>query len=179
MDHRKIAMIVIMVLGGAAVLGSYVHGLATHSETSNELWGGVPLWLQPFYTVSMFLAAAGFFPMASFLIFRVDPEQTRIAGRFGFGLFNWLLTFITVPSALWMPLTFAMLEQPSALLWWAIRVDLAVVGVAALGMVLSLLALQPREARVHHGFAVVGAILLANQTAMLDAIVWPAFFPSP
>jgi hypothetical protein len=179
MDQRKTAMIIIMVLGGAAVLGSYVHGFATHPETSNDLWGGVPLALQPIYTVSMLLAAAGFFPMASYLVLRVDPDEARVAGRFGYSIFNWLLLFITVPSALWMPLTFAMLEQPSIGLWWIIRIDLAVVGLGAVGMVLSLLMLRPRGPKVHYILAVIGAIFLANQTAFLDAIVWPAYFPLP
>ncbi len=178
MDHRKIAMIVINVLGGAAVLGSYAHGLMTHPETSNDLWGGVPAGLQPFYTLSMLLAAAGYFPLVSFLLLRVDPDRARVAGRFGYSLFNWLFLFITIPSALWMPLTFAMLEHPSALLWMLIRIDLAIVGLAAVGMVASLLALRPREAKIHYALAIVGAVLLANQTALLDAIVWPVFFPS-
>jgi hypothetical protein len=179
MDRRKIAMIWINVLGGAAVLGSYVHGLWTNPTTSNALWGDVPEGLRPFYTISMLLAAAGYFPLTSFLLLRVDPDRARVAGRFGFGLFNWLYALITFASALWMPLTFAMIEHPSAVLWLVIRVDLAVVGLASVGMVASLLALHPREPKLHHTLAIVGAILLANQTALLDALVWPAFYPFP
>jgi hypothetical protein len=179
MDRRKIAMSLINVLGGAAVVGSYVHGFLTHPESSSALWGGVPEGLRPFYTVSMLLAAAGYFPLTSFLLLRVDPQRARIAGRFGYGLFNWLYAFITFASALWMPLTFAMIAQPSETLWIIIRFDLAIVGLASVGMVASLVALRPREPRLHYALAIVGALLLANQTALLDALVWPAFYLWP
>ena len=72
-----------------------------------------------------------------------------------------------------------MLEAPSAPLWWAIRAVLAVVGVASLGVLGALLALEPRGSRFAYGLAVAGCVLFCIQTALLDAIVWPAFFPFP
>jgi len=39
-----------------------------------------------------------------------------VAGRFGLDLFDALFAAILFASALWMPLTFVMLEAPSALL---------------------------------------------------------------
>ena len=177
MDRRKVTMIGINLLGGAAVLGSYAHGLLTHPETGPQLWGAVPEGLRPLYTVSMLLATAGYFPLTAYLLLRVDPDRASVAGRFGFGLFNWLYALITFPSALWMPLTLAMLENPGAGLWFLIRVDLAIVGLASLGMVSSLLALNQRRPRLHYALAIAGAVFLANQTVLLDAIVWPVFFP--
>ena len=77
-------------------------------------------------------------------LFRIDPDSARIAGRFRFSAFNALYIGILLPSALWMPLTFAMLERPSGALWWAIRLVLALVGLASLGLLAALLALYPR-----------------------------------
>ncbi len=177
MHPQKRIMAWLNVLGGTAVLGSYVHGIATNPETSGEVWGGVPEAIRPLYTVCMFLAAAGYFAFTSFIFFRLDPDRTRIGGRFGFGLFNVLYAAILVPSPLWMPLTFAMLEAPSAALWWAVRIDLAVVGLGSLGLVAALLAVQPRSPALAHRLAVIGSLPFFFQTAVLDALVWPAFFP--
>jgi hypothetical protein len=168
----------INVLGGAAVLASYAHGIATHPAARGDLWGGVPGGLRPLYTVSMLLAAAGYFPLAGFLLFGA-PETARVAGRFRLDLFNALFAAILAGSALWMPLTFAMLEAPSAPLGWAIRAVLAVVGGSSLGVLGALLALEPRGSRFAYGLAVAGCVLFCIQTVLLDAIVWPAFFPFP
>lgn len=169
----------INLVGGTAVLASYAHQLAMHPATRGEMWGGVPDGLRPIYTVSMLLAAAGYFPLTGFLFFGVDPERARVAGRLRFDVFNALYLAILLPSALWMPLSFAMLEAPGAALWWTIRAALALVAAASLGVLAALFALEPKEPRRAHALASVGSVLFCIQTALLDAIVWPAFFPFP
>lgn len=167
----------INVIGGIAVLGSYAHGLATHPTTSAEVWGGVPDQLRPLYTVSMLCAATGYFLFSSFVLLRLDAERTRIGG-FGFGLLNALYALILIPSALWMPLTFAMLEQPGPALWFAIRATLALVGIGSIGLLAALAAVEASGARVPKALAIVGAAAFSFQTAVLDAIVWPYYFPT-
>jgi len=56
---------------------------------------------------------------------------------------------------------------------------LAVVGAASLGVLVALLALEPKGSRLAHALAVAGCVFFCIQTALLDAIVWPAFFPFP
>ena len=75
-----------------------------------------------------------------------------------------------------MPLTFRMIEQPDGILWLGIRLVLATVGLGSLGMIAALLRLTPRGGTVFHWAAVIGSIAFAIQTALLDALVWPAFF---
>jgi hypothetical protein len=140
------------------------------------LWGGVPSSLLPLYGVSMLLATAGYFAFTYFLVFRLDPEEARIANQFSYGLFNGLYVLILVPSALWLPLTWLMLEQPGTALWIAIRLVLAIVGLAALGMLGALCTLRPRQPAWTYWLAVAGTIPFCVQTAVLDAIVWPAYF---
>jgi hypothetical protein len=165
------------VLGGIAVLGSYVYGLASNPLTRGALWGELPEALRPFYTVNMFLAAAGYFAFSSFVFRRLDPERTRIAGGFGFRAFHVLYAAILVPSALWLPLTFEMLEAPSAALWLAIRVSLALVGLGSLGLMSAVASAAPYSAPGARRAALVGAFFFSLQTALLDALVWPAYFP--
>ena len=172
---RKLQLIALNVLGGLAVLGSYAHGFS-HPDVG-AFWGGVPEGLRPVYTISMLGAALGYFPMTAYILLRLDPERTRV-GRFGYGIFLVLYALVLIPSALWMPLTFVMIGEPSAVLWLAIRADLALVALGSSGLVASLLVAQPRERGLFWALAVGGAILFFNQTAILDAIVWPAFYPA-
>jgi hypothetical protein len=125
----------------------------------------------------MFLAAAGYFAFSSFVFRRLDPERTRIAGGFGFGAFKYLYALILAPSALWLPLTFEMLEAPSPALWLAIRVTLALVGLGSLGLMAAVASATPHSAPGARRAALVGTLFFALQTAVLDALIWPACFP--
>jgi hypothetical protein len=171
---RKIQLIALNLLGGLAVLGSYVHGFG-HPEV-DAFWGEVPLDLRPVYTVSMFGAALGYFPFTAWILLRLEPDRTRV-GPFGYGIFLVLYALVLIPSALWMPMTFQMIEVPSQALWIAIRLDLALVALGTIGLLASLLLVEPRERGPFWAAAVAGAILFFNQTVVLDAIVWPFFYP--
>ena len=165
------------VIGGLAVLGSYAHGFVVHASTVGAVWGGVPQALRPLYTSSMLGAAAGWFAFTYFVLFRVDPREARISERVGYAGFLWLYALILLPSALWMPLTFTMLEAPGAALWWVIRLVLAAVGVGSLGLLLAIRSVKPARGTIARRIALAGALAFVFQTAVLDAIVWPAFFP--
>jgi hypothetical protein len=173
---KKRAMLWINLLGGVGVLGSYVIGLSSHPGSAGLLWGGVPSELRPLYTAGMLLAALGYFAFTYFLLLRVDPVDVRLGKRFGFELLNWLYLGILVPSALWMPLTWMMIERPANGLWCGIRAILIVVGLASMSMVIALLRVRPRNPEWAHRLALIGGALFTAHTALLDALVWPAFF---
>jgi hypothetical protein len=130
---RRRAMAWINLVGGSAVLASYAYCLAADPARAGDFWGGVPEGLRSLYTVNMGLATAGYFAFTFFLMFRLKPDGSG-RGPVGVGTFNALYALILLPSALWMPLTFAMLEAPSVGLWWAIRSTLAAVGLGSLGL---------------------------------------------
>jgi hypothetical protein len=175
MDKKKQLLIIILV-GGSAVLGSYVLGALTQPGAVSLLWGGVPQGIRPFYTVAMFLGAGGYFAFTYFVFFQLVPDTVRVAGRFGFGLFNALYAAILLPSALWMPLTLLAAKQPGPALSWLVRLDLWTVAAASLGLLWALLAVEPRQPRWAHRLALVGSILFCLQTVILDAIVWVIFY---
>ncbi len=176
MFRRRSGMLLLNLVGGVAVLGSYAWCISSYPRPG-EFWGGVPDGLRPVYTVNMFLAAMGYFAFTFFLMFRLAPATPRAGGP-GLGSFNALYALILLPSALWMPLTFAMLESPGPGLWWAIRLTLAVVGIASLGLLAGLLAARPRPSTLAHKLAVAGSLAFCFQTAILDALVWSAYFPA-
>lgn len=175
-QQRRLAALV--VFGGAAVIGSYAYGLLALGLDAGALWGGLPPALLPAYQSNMLLAAVGFFAYSYLLLLRVDPEAVRLGNRFGFGLFYVLYAGILIPSALWMPLTLAMLRQPADLLWWIIRAVLAVAGLSSLALTATLLAMAPREPRSAYWLAAAGSVPFTLQTLVLDALLWPTFFPA-
>jgi hypothetical protein len=176
MNPQKRVLLWLIAIGGAAVLASYAWFLIAHPDLGGEFWGGVPAWMKPAYLVSMLLAASGFFAFTRFVL-RRRPAQVEVAGRFGYGIFKWIYTLILVPSALWMPLTFLMIQGPNPALWFSIRLTLATVGIGSLLMIAALLRMQPRARGASFRFAVLGSIAFSFQTAVLDALIWPAFFP--
>jgi hypothetical protein len=177
MHPQKRTMAVVNVGGGAVVLGSYAYELLANPHTRDGIWGGVPDALKPYYTASMLLATVGYLLFTYFVFFRVDAETARIAEQYDVRLFNALYVAVLAPSALWMPLTFAMIDEPSEGLWFVIRVVLAVVGLGSVGFVLALLMLDQRRPTWSYWLAVAGSVAFTFQTALLDALVWPAYFP--
>jgi hypothetical protein len=174
---KKITWILINLLGGTAVISSYIYGFLTHSNVSQILWGDVPAGLRPMYTVCMLVAAAGYFALAYF-VFRLDLLETRVFDRFGFEFFNFLYLLILVPSALWMPLTLLTIERSSAVLIWIVRLDLALVAAGSLGLLLAVLNTRPRPSTPRYILAILGSATLCLQTVILDAIVWSIYFHS-
>lgn len=176
MHPKKWLMLLVNITGGAAVLGSYALGILTHPNAGQMLWGGVPVSIRPYYTANMPLAAMGYFAFIYFILFRLTPVKTRVAGRFGFGLFTALFAGILIPSALWMPLTFLAVEQSSLALAWAVRIVLWLVGLASLALFYAILKVEPRQPLWAQRVALAGSIAFCIQTAFLDAIVWIFFF---
>ncbi len=176
MAIQQIVLLVINILGGIAVIGSYILGLNGQSGGANVLWGGVPSSLRPVYTVSMIISALGYFAFLYYILFRLDPVQTSIAGISGFTLFYIIFLSILIPSALWMPLTKMYVSNPSMGVWIGIRTVLALVGLGSIALAWALLTLQGKVPGVAHWLAVAGSAYFALHTAVLDAIVWVALF---
>lgn len=178
MHPQKRTLAWVVLLGGTCVLVSYAYSWAVAPASLAGFWGGVPVGIRPAYSVAMLLAAAGFFAYSYFLLFCVDPASARIAGRFGYSLFPLLYLMILVPSALWTPLTLALLDQGSAHLWLSIRLVLYLVAAGSIGLLVALLVLQPRQSSWAYRLAVAGSVAFCFQTALLDAGVWTALFPA-
>ncbi len=176
MERHRAAFVALNVLGGLAVLGSYWWGLSGYPELAEALWGGVPPWLRPVYTVTMVAAALGYFPFTGYFLlrYRAGDDETREGAGPGFVLL--LYGLILVPSALWLPLTLGYLHSPGLGLWWLIRLDLLAVGVGAVGLLVTLVQARPHRIGPWYVLAIVGLLVFCLQTAVLDALVWPALF---
>jgi hypothetical protein len=176
MEMPQIILLIINVVGGAAVIGSYLFGLNAQAGGANVLWGGVPSSIRPVYFASMILSALGYFAFLYYILFRVDPAQISIAGVSGFTLFYVIFVFILIPSAFWMPLTNLYVNNPITGIWIWIRTVLALVGLASIALLWALLTLQGKAPGTAYWLAVVGSGYFAFHTAILDAIVWANLF---
>jgi hypothetical protein len=176
MGTQQIILLIINIIGGIAVIGSYVLGLRGQSGGANVLWGGVPDNLRPVYTVSMLLSALGFFAFLYYIFFRLNPAQVSIAGVSGFTMFYVIFLGILIASAFWMPLTNMYVSNPGTGIWIGVRVVLAVVGLASIALFVALLTLQGKVPGTAYWLAVAGSGYFAFHTAILDAIVWAALF---
>jgi len=176
MGTQHIILIIINIIGGAAVIGSYIFGLRGQSGGANILWGGVPENIRPVYTVSMIISALGYFAFLYYIFFRLEPAQVSIFSVSGFTMFYVIFGVILVASAFWMPLTNVYVSNPSTGIWIGVRFVLAVVGLASIGLLLALITLQGKVPGTAYWLAVAGSAYFAFHTAVLDAIVWAALF---
>ena len=67
---------------------------------------------------------------------------------------------------------------PGSYAWGLALAGADLVGALWGGLPAALLALRPRQPRWAYWLAVAGSLPFALQTAVLDALLWPAFFPS-
>jgi hypothetical protein len=172
---QKLILLLINVIGGIAVIGSYILGLRGDSGT-DVLWGGVPEGIRPVYTVSMVLSAIGYFAFLNLLLLRVDAKEVTVGRRFRYSIFYPIFCLILIPSAFWMPLTKLYVDAPGTGTWVAIRVVLFLVGLASIALAGALFALRPRNRSKAYWAAVVGSCYFAFHTAILDAILWATLF---
>lgn len=177
MNMEQIGLLVFIVIGGTAVLGSYVFGVKNQPGGTSLLWGGIPHRIRPAYTVSMLLAAAGYFFVIYPVLFSMDPSSVKIFGSMSYGLFFIIFALILIPSAMWMPLTSIYVKNPISLLKLVIRIVLALVGIASIAMVWALLTLQPDLEGAVRFLAIAGSMYFSFHTAILDGVFWSALMP--
>ena len=178
MTTSKIALWVINLLGGIAVIGSYVLGLQTLPGQGERLWGGVPEGIRGIYTVSMLLSAVGYLLFFYHVVIRMDPAKVHLPWGVSFGSFAVPFLLILVPSAFWMSLTFAYLESPSTINWIAVRMVLGLAAFGSLAMLWMLVGLKNLSPDQFWWPSTIGAGIFAFHLVCLDALLWPVLFRS-
>ena len=177
MNRSILIFILINICGGVAVLGSYAYGLLTQAELRGQLWGAIPDSIRPYYTVCMLSATIGYFFFTGYILLKVTPETARIFRQFDFNILNLVYAGIMIPSALWMPITFSMLTDPSGLLWVGIRIVLFTVGVSSVTLLLIFFYSNFERSSWLYAAGIAGLIPFCIQTMILDALIWPYYFP--
>ena len=177
MNKQLILFYCINIIGGTSVLFSYTHALISNPLTRMSLWGNVPLLIRPYYTIFMFLAAGGYFFFTSYILFYINIDTVKLFGKYGFWSINILYAGIILPSAIWIYLTFAMIYNPSPFLWIFIRLVLFTVGFSSVILLLSFFMSNFEKTNWLYVTSIIGLLFFCIQTMLLDAIIWPYFFP--
>jgi hypothetical protein len=176
MHTQQWILLAILAAGGAAVVGSYIQGFKTHTGGAEALWGGVKGRMRIFNYVTMLLAVIGFFAFSYWLFFQVNPDNIIIGSSLDYWIFDVIFLVILIPSALWMPLTFAYMKKPSFARWIGVRLVLALAGIGSLALLWAILCSTPLDDNIAYWFAVGGAAAFSLQTAVMDMLIWPALF---
>lgn len=176
MPIPQILLIILNVLGGAAVIGSYAQGSISHGGNLNILWGNISTSVRPVYFISMILSAVGYFLFSYFILFRLDPATVKVAGKIGFEVFFLIITGMLLFSALWMPFTYSYVDTPNSSTWLAIRIVLFLVAISSCALVWALLSLNIKTPSLPYWLAVIGSAYFAFHTLILDGFLWPALY---
>lgn len=165
------------VLGGLAVISSYLIGLWYFPEHRNELWGGIQDNWKNVLVLSMLLAAAGYMTFCYFAVFR---EGANILGKFMFlgpHTISWLTALFLVSAAVWMPASIFYLHTGNGL-WWVATV--AVLWITALTLITLtvVVAFSDNQATpmLDRISCTIGLSLITTHCLFVDAIIWVVFF---
>lgn len=175
MEAERRSLLLLIAIGGSAVLASYVLAFVYEPEIRSGLWGGIPDSLQGVYTVNMLLAAASFFPATFLLGFKTPLEAFAEQTGSRFGRLLAAYAAILIPSAMWLPLTALYIQAPTPLLWIAIRVVLFLVGGGAT-LVGWMLIRRAQKGPPLAWAAAIGFFFFWLQTMVLDALIWPWYY---
>ena len=176
MSTPQLMLLVVMLMGGLGVIGSYAQGLISHPGSIKVLWGKISGPFRTIYFISMLLSALGYFAFAYYLLFRVDAATALVTNTLGFEVFFAAITGMLLFSSLWMPFTYSYVDKPNKGTWLMIRVVLFLVALSSCALVGALRSLHDKTPPGPYWVAVVGAGYFALHTTMLDAFLWPVLY---
>jgi hypothetical protein len=177
MNKSKKHLMLLILAGGLTVLGSYAMVFQANPDTIRSMWGGVPGNILTIYQVNMLWGTLGYFAFTYYFLFHRGAESTRFSNSFQVKVLLAAYSLILFPSAAWTPLTLQMINEPSNLTWFLIRLVLGLVAAGSLMLLYLLVRTKPSRPGLVYMLALVGAIGFNLQTVVLDALLWPAFFP--
>lgn len=176
MKKENIILLLVNIIGGAAVIISYIIPIATYSGPVMDFWGKTPAHLISTYTVFMLLAAVSYLVFTPLLIFKTKAKEVTLYNRFSYRWFSAAYALILIPSIGWMALTQAYLNTPSEILWTIIEIDLLLVGVGSIFLFILFLGMKPKKPTIWYWISIPFLLLFIFQTAILDPFLWTAGF---
>ena len=166
-------LVLVNLIGGTAVLGSYVWGVRQFDDPAAALWGDAPAIVRSSALATMLLAAFGYLWMFwGHLLWQSDFSSIKLRGRDAAWLIVGLDATILLLSALWMPLTVVTIQRQNELLRYVVFAILWGVAGATMFLVWALMTLESSAPSWSHRLAVAGSLAFALQTVILDAIIW-------
>jgi hypothetical protein len=151
------------VFGCAAVIATYVAGAAVYPDYMRAIWSDVPEPLSVLHAVNIVLAVSGYVLTAWIL----NSARAEALNRTLFAA----ITLTLSGSVLWVPLSLAHLEAPTDLLLLALRLDLFLVGLGALGMLVSIAKTRPSTISGGNLVAFLATVPVIIQVVLFDSLI--------
>jgi len=164
----------INLIGGLAVLGSYVVGLYLYPDFRNALWGGVSGSWKTLFTISMFFAAARYLVFCYSMTISHGADKSSFLGAHTFSI---LAAVFLVSASIWMPATLKYLVTNDNL-WWILSVISLWTTAASLCLLAVFFGLCKYEGMgtLQFSLTLAGIIWITVHCLVFDAIIWVAKF---
>lgn len=167
----------INIIGGIAVLGSYVYGILAFPELRQSLWGGIDGRWRIIFTLSMLPAAIGYLIFAHSTLFRggvLELQNSMLLIRILPHIFTVLFLF---SSSIWMPATLSYLSTGNIAWWHAATTALWVTACSLIALLSLTTLLYVAEPSRQTLVGLFGLTYITFHCLVLDAVIWITRFP--
>ena len=179
MSKSKKIFVVINLVGGLAVLSSYLLCFILYPTDSRSLWGSASDQVITFFVISMFLAATGYILFTVYLLQGNKLEGSSFGKIFGTKIIHFFYFVVLGCSTIWMPASIIFSMGENILTEVIIRCVLWLVGLASLGILICIYKININHGKsnfISHMFALLGAMVFTIHTLILDAVIWPFLY---
>ncbi len=177
MSNGQIFLLVNLI-GGTTVIGSYVFSIAFFPEHRESFWGGIDGNLRRVFTISMVPAAVGYLIFACFMVSKSEVLEFNQDDLIN-GYAPIILSVIfLIASTVWMP-TLALYLDSNQPIWW--HISLTSLWITALTLMILTVFAGAKFATVPTTeglLAIIGLIYITFHCTILDAIIWRSKFPT-
>lgn len=170
--------VLINVVGGIAVLGSYVLCLMMFPEQREALWGGVVGTTRNIVVISMLFSAAGYLAFLYISVFNVSTDLFSDKSLLDGNLILLLALSFLLASTVWMPASVGFLETSNNVY---LNLSVASLWIAALSLVGLLVTVFLTDfsttSNLPKILSIVGLGMITFHCLVFDAIMWVSNFP--
>jgi hypothetical protein len=177
MSTQQILFLTINLIGGLAVLGSYVIGLGMFPEYREALWGEVRGNLRTGIIISMLFAALGYLAFCYVALFQNGLEDFTKSDWLNSYTFSILVAIFLISATFWMPSAIAYLNFSNTY-WLVICIASLWVTAISLAALVGIVITSDVEiiGSVSHYVAIIGIGLITFHCLVFDAIIWSIMF---
>ena len=179
MSKSKKIFVAINLVGGLAVLSSYLFCFILYPTYSRSLWGSASDKVITFFVISMVLAAAGYVWFTFYLLKGNKLEDSNFGTLFGVKIINLLYLMVLTCSTIWMPASISFSMSENIFVELIIRLILWTVGLSSLGILIYIYNINIDDGKssfLSHMFALLGTMVFTIHTLILDAVIWPFLY---
>ena len=166
--------LVINIIGGVLVLGSYLICFTQFPQERTNLWGKVSKKAQQRIVPFMLLAAGGYLVTSWWFWQIIEPDFVSFPGKFTYLSIITLFAILLALSTAWMPVAVLAIRTRSTIWKTATNSVLTGVSISSLLILFLICTATTETSGTSAGqiIAIAGWCFLSFQTVILDGILW-------